>query len=213
MVLGAIWCPAEKTAEIAKRLRELKAEHRMPKGYELKWTSVSKGREAYFLDVLNYFFDDDDLHFRALVAPKDKLNHQNFGQSHDEWYYKMFFDMLKMLLHPEKRYRIYFDYKDTHGSERIKKLREVLGNNLYDFSREIVQHVQTVRSHEVELMQLSDFLIGAISYVNRNLTGNPVKTALIARMKERSKLTLTRTTLMRAEKVNIFKWIPQESLP
>lgn len=209
MVLGAVWCPKDKTAEIAKRLRELKAEHNMPDGYELKWTSVSKGREAYFRDVLNYFFDDDDLHFRALVASKNGLNHHNFAQSHDDWYYKMFFDMLKMLLHPEKRYRIYFDYKDTHSSERIKKLRDVLSNNLYDFSREIVQHVQAVRSHEVELMQLSDFLIGAIGYVNRGLAGNPTKTALINRMKERSKLALTLTTLIRAEKVNIFKWVPQ----
>ena len=28
MVLGAVWCPADRTAEIAKRLRELKSKHR-----------------------------------------------------------------------------------------------------------------------------------------------------------------------------------------
>lgn len=210
MVLGAVWCPTDKTAEMAKRLRELKAKHRMPKRYELKWTTVSKGREAYFMDVLDYFFDDDDLHFRALIAAKDGLRHGDHGQTHDEWYYKMLFEMLKVLLDPEKRFRVYFDYKDTHGSRRITKLHEVLSNSLYDFSREIVERVQLVRSHEVELMQLTDFLIGAVGYLNRGLTQNPTKAALVARMKERSKLSLTRTTLLRAEKVNLLKWTPQQ---
>ena len=59
-------------------------------------------------------------------------------------------------------------------------------------------------------MQLSDFLIGAVGYVNRGLSQNPTKTALVARMKERSKLLLTRTTLLRAEKVNLLKWTPQQ---
>jgi hypothetical protein len=160
--------------------------------------------------VLDYFFDDDDLHFRALIAAKDGLRHGDHGQTHDEWYYKMLFEMLKVLLDPEKRFRVYFDYKDTHGSRRIAKLHEVLSNSLYDFSREIVERVQLVRSHEVELMQLADFLIGAVGYVNRGLTQNPTKAALVARMKERSKLSLTRTTLLRAGKVNLLKWTPQQ---
>lgn len=210
MVLGAVWCPTDKTAEMAKRLRELKVKHRMPARYELKWTSVSKGRVAYFQDVLDYFFDDDDLHFRALVASKDGLRHSDHGQTHDEWYYKMLFEMLKVLLDPEKHYRVYFDYKDTHGARRVTMLHEVLSNSLYDFSREIVERVQLVRSHEVELMQLADFLIGAVGYLNRGLSGNPTKAALVARMKERSKLSLTRTTLLRAEKVNLLKWTPQQ---
>lgn len=209
MVLGAVWCPTDKAAEMAKRLRELKVKHRMPDGYELKWTSVSRSREAYFCDVLDYFFDDDDVNFRALVAKKAGLNHAGYGQSHDEWYYKMLFEMLKVLLDPDKHFRVYFDYKDTHGGRRIAKLHEVLSNSLYDFSRDIVERVQLVRSHEVELMQLSDFLIGAIGYLNRGLTANSTKLALIKRMQERSKLSLTRTTLLRAQKVNLLAWSPQ----
>ena len=210
MVLGAVSCRTAKTAEVATRLRELKAKHRMPPHYELKWTTVSKGRAQYFQDVLDYFFDDDDLHFRALIAAKDGLRHDDHRQTHDEWYYKMLFEMLKVLLDPEKCFRVYLDYKDTHGARRIKKLHEVLSNSVYDFSREIVERVQLVRSHEVELMQLADFLIGAIGYVNRGLQGNPAKSAIVARMRDRSKLSLTRTTLLRAEKVNLLVWTPQQ---
>ena len=85
-----------------------------------------------------------------------------------------------------------------------------MSNSVYDFSREIVERVQLVRSHEVELMQLADFLIGAIGYVNRGLQGNPAKSAIVARMRDRSKLSLTRTTLLRAEKVNLLVWTPQQ---
>jgi len=213
MVLGAVWAPLDKAPEMALRLRELKRKHRMPSGYELKWTSVSRGRAAYFHDVLDYFFDDDDLRFRALIARKAGLRHDDHGQSHDEWYYKMLFETLKVLFSPEKRYRIYLDYKDTHGARRVAKLHEVIGHSLYDFSHAIVERVQLVRSHEVELMQLADFLIGAIGYLNRGLHQNETKTALVARMKERSKLALTRTTLLRAEKVNLLCWSPQPAQP
>lgn len=91
MVLGAVWCPDDKRAEIAKRLREIKQRHGLPADFEVKWTKVSSGQQAFYMDLVDYFFDDDDLHFRAVVVPdKTLLNHSDFGQSHDDWYYKMY---------------------------------------------------------------------------------------------------------------------------
>ena len=207
MVLGAVWCPLDKAAEIAVRLREIKSHHGMKPGFETKWTKVSPAKKQFYLDLMDYFFDDDDLHFRALVVPeKAKLQHAAFGQTHDQWYYKMYFDLLKVILSPEARYRVYLDVKDTQGAAKIAKLHEVLANSLYDFSRQIVERVQLVRSHEVELMQLTDLLAGAVSYVNRGLNANAGKVALVERMRERSRYSLTRTTLLRENKVNLFRW-------
>lgn len=207
MVLGAIWCPLDKVREISVRIREIKVQHGMKPGFEMKWTKVSPAKQQFYLDVVDYFFDDDDLRFRALIVPdKSRLQHNSFRQTHDEWYYKMYFDMLKAILSPEGHYRIYLDIKDTRGAAKVVKLHDILCNNMYDFSREIIERVQLVRSHEVELMQLADILIGAISYVNRGLTGNAAKVALMERMKRRSKYDLTRTTLLREEKVNLFRW-------
>ena len=36
MVLGAVWCPLEKTREIAERVCEIKAKHGMPPTFEAK---------------------------------------------------------------------------------------------------------------------------------------------------------------------------------
>ena len=212
MVLGAVWCPLDKTREISVRIREIKRKHGLPADFEVKWTKVSAAKSRFYLDLLDYFFDDDDLHFRALVVPdKAKLDHSAFpGQDHDTWYYKMYFDMLKVILSPKGRYRIYLDIKDTRGAEKVRKLHDVLCNNLYDFSREIVERVQLVHSHEIEQLQLADLLIGSVSYVNRGLHGNAGKVVLVDRLRQRSGYTLERTTLLREDKVNLFRWRAQE---
>jgi hypothetical protein len=211
MVLGAMWCPQEKSREISVRIREIKNRHGLKADFEIKWTKVSPAKKQFYLDVMDYFFDDDDLHFRALIVPdKSKLRHEDHGQTHDDWYYKMYFDMLKVILSPSAKYRIYLDIKDTRSAAKIAKLHEVLCNSLYDFSRAIVERVQTVRSHEVELLQVADLLIGATAYVNKERSGNAGKEALIARMKERSGYALTITTLLREDKVNLFLWHASE---
>ena len=212
MVLGAVWCPLERTAEISKRIREIKERHAMPTRFEVKWTKVSPAKTRFYLDLVDYFFDDDDLCFRVLIVPdKRKLRHADFGHTHDDWYYKMYFDMLKVILEPDARYRIYLDIKDTRSAQKVAKLHQVLGNNIYDFSRRIIERVQVVRSHEVEILQLADLLIGAVGYANRGLSGSPAKRALVERMKERSGYDLTRSTLYRENKVNLFCWQASES--
>jgi len=212
MVLGAIWCPLEKSREIAVRLREIKQKHGMSPRFEVKWTKVSPAKTDLYLDLVDYFFDDDDLHFRALIVPdKSKLQHDAIpGQDHDTWYYKMYFDMLKVIIRPDARYRVYLDIKDTRGAEKTAKLHEVLCNNMYDFSRSVIERLQLVHSHEIEQLQLADLLIGAISYLNRVLHGNKAKEALIARIQERSGYSLTKTTLLREEKINLFRWYAAE---
>jgi hypothetical protein len=207
MVLGAIWCPLEKAQEIAVRIHEIKQKHRLAPSFEIKWSKVSPAKQAFYMDLVDYFFDDDDLHFRAwVVADKSKLRHQDFNQDHDTWYYKMYFEMLKVLLSPGSEYRIYLDIKDTCSTSKIAQLHEVLCDNMYDFERKIITRIQTIRSHEVQQLQLADLLIGAVVYANKSLTTNAAKLAVVERMRQRSHYSLTKTTLLREDKVNIFRW-------
>lgn len=206
MVLGALWCEKEKAHEIAKRLREIKAQHRLPPGFESKWTKISPARKDFYLALLDYFFDDDDIHFRAVVIDKTQLDHPRFGQDHDTRYYKMYFELLRFLIDPQAEHYIYLDIKDTRGGAKIAKLQEVLSNDAYDFDRQIIKPIQQVRSNQVEQVQLADLLVGAISYANRGLAGNSAKVAFVERLRERSGHILTKSTLLREQKVNIFVW-------
>jgi Protein of unknown function (DUF3800) len=211
MVLGAVWCPLEKVREISTRLREIKERNGLKPLAEIKWTKVSPAKQQCYLDILDYFFDDDDLHFRALVIPdKSKLRHSDFSQTHDDWYYKMYFSMLKVILEPNSVYRIYLDIKDTRSENKIRKLHEFLCNHVQDSERRIVEKLQSVRSHEVSILQLSDLLIGAVNYANRNLQTSEAKLKFVQRLRERSHCDLTRSTLPLESKVNISVWKAQE---
>lgn len=211
MVLGAIWCPLEAVKKISSDLRDIKSRHGLARDFEIKWVKISPSKIDFYLEIADFFFDTEKLHFRAAVIPdKEKLNHAAFSQDHDQWYYKMFFVLLKQIFDPHARYRIYLDIKDTRSQQKVKKLHEVLCNNFYDFDKTIIERVQQVRSHEVEIMQITDLLIGALAYAHRGLTTSQAKMAFIQRLREKSGHTLLRTTLPREEKMNILVWSPQE---
>src|ERR1700694_1468079 len=73
MILGAIWCPHTKRREIAVRIREIKVRHGLAPWFEIKWGKVSFAQQQLYLDLVDYFFDDDDLCFRALIVPDKAL--------------------------------------------------------------------------------------------------------------------------------------------
>jgi uncharacterized protein DUF3800 len=207
MVLGGVWCDAAAAPDSFVRIREIKQRHGLNEAFEVKWTKVSPAQLVLYLDLVDYFFDDGDLHFRGLVADKSNLDHKAYRQSHDDWYYRMYFDMLKLILEPRSSFRIYLDIKDTCSAEKVRRLHQVLANTMFDFSLDIVERVQSVRSHEVELLQLCDLLVGAIAASNReDQIVSAAKRAVAARVTERSGYKLTRSTLFREEKFNLFHW-------
>jgi hypothetical protein len=220
MAFGAIWCPKNKARLIFERIRELKVKHELTpshkkySGYhkprfEIKWNKVSKTKQIFYEDLIDFFFDDDDLHFRVLIVPNKKgLDHNLYNQTHDQFYYKMYFDMLKVILNPQHSHNIYIDIKDTRSKEKVDHLAEVLRNNHYDYSKQIIKRIQQVHSHEVELIQLADLLTGAVAYANRNLNTSKAKLSLVEKIKTKSKYSLSKSTLVREAKFNIFIWQP-----
>lgn len=209
MVLGAIVCPPKRSREVSVRLREIRAKHQIRADFELKWTKVSPSKLDFYQDIIDYFFDDDDLNFRAVVAPKLGLDHERFGQTHDDWYYKMMFYLIRNVLPAQDEAFIYLDKKDTNGQEKIDRLRNVIANAEYDFNRNNIRRLQIVESHHVGLLQLADLLIGAVNYANRADTASTAKLNLVNRIRERSGVSLTQTTLLSETKMNIFKWQAQ----
>ena len=232
MVLGAVWCRADRAREISIRLRELKQKHqvlstedlRQPRlrQFEVKWTKISKSKKDLYLDWIDYFFDDDDLHFRGVLIDKTVLDHGEWGQTHDEWYYKMMFTLLEPIIDPQQHYRIFLDIKDTRSERKCKKLKEVLRSTNYDHDNSIIDRIQQIRSHESEVLQLADLLLGAIGYHHRQLHGelpgmgaklNPAKLAIIQRIRQRSRKSLERSTWLRESKFNLLCWQPRENKP
>ncbi len=147
------------------------------------------------------------LRFRGVVVPdKQALNHVRFGQTHDDFYYKTWYQVLNRLIDPEKRFRIFLDIKDTRGKTKVAKLQDVLCNANYDFDRSIIESIELVHSHDVALLQLADLLIGAIGYVHRGLDASRKKRCWSIQNRSGAQ---TRSSLMKAEKFNLFVWAAQ----
>ncbi len=207
MVLGALWCFKTKAAAHNREIAGLKVKYRLSRFFEIKWTKISSGKRDFYVDLVNYFLDQRTMGFRAWVIPdKSLLAHEDFNQTHDEWYYKMYFYLLRNLISTERRYHIYIDIKDTRSRKKLRKLREVLSNANYDFSRQIIERIQHVRSHDIGLMQLVDLLTGAISYHARGLSSSPAKNDIVELIKRRTGLSLARNTLPNERKFNICIW-------
>jgi len=151
------------------------------------------------------------LHYRGLVVQnKHLLNHQQFNQNdHDVFYYKMIFSLLNKILSPDSQYDIYLDIKDTRSRLKLRKLREVLCNNVYDFTSQMIHHLQNSHSNEMELMQVADLITGAISYKHRGLAGNNAKLTVIKRLEQRLGRSLLHTTPLVEQKLNLFVFQPQ----
>jgi len=212
MVLGAIYCPQEKCSGIASDLRAIKRRHGLaPETFEAKWTKVSSSKEDYYLDVVRYFFEKPELRFRGLLVPdKSKLRHEAFNQDHSKWYFKMFFYLLRVIVDPRDQFNVYLDIKDTRSRERVAFLGEVLANDMLDFQKNSIKNIQTVRSHEIEIMQVVDLLIGAIGYKNRDYDTNTGKLTVIRTVEDLSGADLKSGTGLSATKFNLFKWHPRE---
>ena len=212
MALGAIWCDQHDTIAVSNNIKLIKKKHGLPNSFEIKWTKVSPAKKDFYLELIEYFFSESKLHFRCIVIPdKNKLDHGKFNQSHDDWYYKMYFLLIKGILNPKFNFNVYIDIKDTRGTEKIKKLHEVLCNSAYDFDKNIIKNIQQIRSHEASIMQITDLFIGGITYQHRHLKTSQAKLDLIEEMKKLSNHNLCRSTLPREDKFNIFVWNPHNA--
>lgn len=206
MVLGAVYCEADQTKHIAERIRSIKKKHNLPRKFETKWTKISPSKISYYIDLVDYFFNESPLKFRAVLIPdKSILDHEKHAQSHDEWYYKMYYITLKWIICTSSKYNFYIDIKDTRGGARVKRLHTVLAHCFYDFNHECIAKVQQIHSHESELIQLADLLIGALGYANRYDTKETAKSALVGHIKKYVG-DLDKSTSYTKTKFNLFRW-------
>lgn len=212
MVLGAMYCPKEKKRQIYSDIRAIKEKHGLSSYFEIKWTKVSESKIAFYLELLHYFWENEDLNYRGLVAKgKQQLDHWKYNDGdYDLWYYKMYFRMLSPIVHQENEYNILVDIKDTRGGGRIHKLKEVMCNNIYDFKREVITHIGQINSKESEILQLADLINGALAYHYRNLedscAANMGKVQFLQALKD--KQNIDRCTDRAASKFNLFIWTP-----
>jgi len=208
MVLGAIMCDEIVKNQVFKEIKLIKEKHGVSPYFEIKWTKVSNGKIELYKELIEYFFNNSNLNFRGLVAKgKKNLDHEKYNSgSFDKWYYKMYYLLLNHMIYSDKEYRIFLDIKDTKGGPRVKKLHDVLCNNRYDFKKDVIKKVEQIHSNHSEILQLTDLIIGALSYYNRGLITSKAKLELIKLIENRVNHKLNVSSNRNQTKFNLFIW-------
>jgi len=208
MVIGGISCPTSEVEYVNRYIKHLKHKHNA--NNELKWTKLNNNKKEFYRELLEFFFSRVDTKFNAqVVINKSNLNHDRYNDGEaDKFYYKMYYYALLPFLVVDEDFNIFIDYKDTKGGQRAKKLNEVIHNTFYG---NINCEFTIIHSHESQIMQLADIMIGAISYKNREdiEKKSEIKNFIIGTIEELNGASLDISSPEWEEKFRIFRFVPR----
>lgn len=212
MLIGAVYCPKNKVKKVNEYIEHLKEKYNISNKIELKWNKIDKKTEKLYLDIINYFFNNDDLKFRVIVIDKTKLDHEKYNQTENEFYHKAYYEMLKYIIIPGNSYNIYPDIKDTNSYYYHQVMLDYLRIKMQDTNKKTIRKVQPIRSYEAPILQINDILIGALSYHYRDLSKNSVKLNIISEIKKLYQNDLNETSYCSNTKFNIFMWRSRDDI-
>lgn len=212
MLIGAVYCPKNKVKKINEYIKYLKENYELSNNIELKWNKFHWKTEKLYLDVVNYFFNQDYLKFRVIVIDKTVLNHEKYNQTENDFYHKAYYEMLKYIITPENSYNIYPDIKDTNSYYYHQVMMGFLRLKIGDNNSKTIKKVQPIRSYESPILQINDILIGALSYYYRNLQTNKSKLNVINEIENLYGGPLNQTSTYSNTKFNIFIWKSKDDI-
>lgn len=173
MFLGYVSCAYNQVKAHTDRIRDIKSAHNFYA--EIKWNKVSMSKLKFYLDLVDYFFSTD-LKFRAIGIDKSNTSCEDF----DEYYYCMYHNLLIHDINITYTYNVYLDIRDTLSAHKVRKLKELLNIKYGAF-----RYVQNINSKESLLLQLADFILGALSYdKNQEIKKNDAKRIIVERIKK-----------------------------
>lgn len=169
---------------------------------EFKWTSVHQATYKVYAELVDWFFMSD-LEFRAVVVDKSQIDESRPDYTFNDFYYKMYFQLLHTKVDFQNTYNVYMDIKDTCSSEKLSTLKRIMGYN------SSIGNLQFIRSHESVFIQLADVLMGAINYNLRKKKGDvegrvDAKLKLIEKIQKHSNISLNCSTPLYRKKFNLF---------
>lgn len=169
---------------------------------ELKWTNVHSATYKVYAELVDWFFMND-LEFRTVVVDKSQIDEQRADYSFNDFYFRMYFQLLHTKVDFQNRYNVFLDIKDTCSGEKLEKLKKIMNYN------SSIGTLQFIPSRESVFIQLADVLMGAINYNLRiqkgDVKGNVIaKLKLIEKIKRHSNISLNTTTPLSRNKFNLF---------
>ncbi|HVA47717.1 MAG TPA: DUF3800 domain-containing protein [Pirellulales bacterium] len=201
MVIGSLWIKATDRAVFKEELNAIRNRHTT--FGEMKWRSVAPARQAFYLEVIDWFVAKKlDCRYRCIVVDVPQVNLLKFHEADQELgFYKFYYQLLHHWIFDFNRYEIFVDHKRNRERDRLKVLRRCLDRT--NISSEVAR-VQALDSRDSQFIQLTDVLTGAVSARFHGMPASPARKAVIDRLEGRLNRKILPTSRDVA-KFNIFK--------
>lgn len=200
MLLGYISIAYPQIRIAKQEIKAIKSRHNYNE--EFKWTNVHDATYKVYAELIDWFFMND-LEFRAVVVDKSQIDETRPEYTFNDFYFRMYFQLLHTKVDFQNTYNVYMDIKDTCSGEKLETLKKIMSYN------SSIGRFQFIRSHESVFIQLADVLIGAINYNLRIEKGDVsgkvlAKRKIIGKIKKHSNISLNTTTPLSRRKFNLF---------
>ena len=202
LVIGSLWLQNQNRDAYKKAIHSLRDRYRV--GGEFKWTKLTPSKVEFYKALTTWFNEQGkNLRFRCISIDRRQVNLIHFHRNDQELgFYKFYYQMIHHWIHPFNEYRIYCDYKHNRLRDRLHTLKNCLTNaNL----AAAITTVQSVRSSEAVLLQLSDVLVGiASARLNSRLREDSAKKEVVLHLEGLLGRRIASTPLSE-KKFNVFK--------
>lgn len=200
LMIGSLWLPADVRKNVKLDIAQLREKHSV-RG-EIKWSKISSSKKDFYLGLVDLFISyQDKLRFRCIAIESSKVDLGWHNHDKELGFYKFYYQLLHHWILDLNSYTIFCDTKTNRDPSRLKVLLECLSSANLTAK---INFIQALPSHEVVLIQLTDFLLGIVSAKMNNATQSKAKLEVIAHLEQELHHKLV-PTLQREEKFNIFE--------
>jgi hypothetical protein len=201
LVIGSLWIESSNREAFKDYIHDLCRKHRV--GGEFKWQKVSPSRFDFYVELIDFFFAQNDLmRFRCIAVDKNKVDLLRFHDCDQELgFYKFYYQMIQHWILDFNEYSIFCDYKSNRIRTRLHTLQKCLEHT--NLSSKILA-VQAVRSEESRLIQMVDILTGlAAASLNNNMNPGTAKQKIVSHLESHLGRRISHT-LKSEQKFNVF---------
>ncbi len=209
MLIGGLWIPQQCEMELRESLSKARQKFNMTA--EFKWTKVSQSKLEGYYEWVDCFFRSKMIGFRSIVIDTSLLDYRAFHKNDQELgFYKFYYQLVSRNIKPESLYWLYTDERNNRKKNRLEVLKIVTNRYWMKLANvEPLRSVEPRRSHEEDLLQLADVLLGALGYSWNASKESPAKLALIVHIQKRlGWYTLRQSTSPSSTRFNVWEWRP-----
>ena len=210
MCIGALVLADSEISKYKTEIKRIKLKYGIL--HELKWNTISNTHKAMYDELIDLFFNSNMAFRCILLKNKTNIKAEDLDRaSYNEYYYSLIEKLIRYAVRHNNNangnYRIFLDLKDTHSHIKLSTIKAELENSLS--GNEHIISMQNIRSHESQFIQMTDLLLGAVSYRARGLNTSKAKIYIVDKIEKLSGYVLNEGTEPGDDKFSIYDFQPK----